>query len=200
MLRLLFLCLLFFSVQILAQQSVKIVWHDQPFELDKAFETNDTIKIKISEFKCYLQGEDKTVFLLDASERNYWLLASQIQTLQVGLSPETQTSTRFLGPLDPIYGMYWAWNTGFISIKCVGDIYFSNSGKLQHFEYHLGGYTAPFACIYRIPSSGKTLEIDLSEWFANILKNDTDIYQTMHPCKEGLAIFTQFYSALRYVK
>lgn len=43
------------------------------------------------------------------------------------------------GSLDPINGMYWAWQTGYIHCKMEGNIV-CDSIK-QRFEYHIGGYS-----------------------------------------------------------
>ena len=42
------------------------------------------------------------------------------------------------GDLDPIKGMYWAWNSGYINFKLEGTRIVS--GKKIPFEYHIGGY------------------------------------------------------------
>lgn len=43
------------------------------------------------------------------------------------------------GSLDPIHGMYWSWQTGYIHYKFEG-VYISSNGEKKSFEYHLGGY------------------------------------------------------------
>lgn len=53
------------------------------------------------------------------------------------------------GPLDPVNGMFWAWNTGYIFLKLEGKSSFSASpGNI--FEYHIGGYKKPADCIRTI--------------------------------------------------
>jgi hypothetical protein len=54
------------------------------------------------------------------------------------------------GSLDPVRGMFWAWNTGYIFLKLEGKSPASQSpGKI--FEYHIGGYKSPANCIRRVP-------------------------------------------------
>ncbi|MBP6184231.1 MAG: hypothetical protein KA479_04770 [Saprospiraceae bacterium] len=50
------------------------------------------------------------------------------------------------GALDPINGMFWSWNTGYIFLKLEGN---SNSCKTPSnmFEYHIGGYKQPYNSI-----------------------------------------------------
>jgi hypothetical protein len=46
------------------------------------------------------------------------------------------------GYLDPIEGMFWAWNTGYIFMKLEG--YSPASNSPGHFmEFHIGGYKQP---------------------------------------------------------
>ena len=50
------------------------------------------------------------------------------------------------GALDPVNGMFWAWNSGYIFLKMEGISSASNStGK--RLEFHIGGYKAPNNCI-----------------------------------------------------
>lgn len=196
---LIFLFFLINSVYISAQKEIALVWKDKSFALENTFQINDTTEIRISTFKCYIQDSFNKVILLDAHMNNSWKVATTSQFFQIGLSPDIQTSSNFQGPLDPVNGMYWAWNTGFMSIKCVGEIISRTTRQTQHFEFHLGGYEAPFACIYRIPGHGHKLEIDLNKWFGNLLNIENNTFEVMRPCKEGVSVFTQFCYALKYV-
>jgi hypothetical protein len=73
------------------------------------------------------------------------------------------------GALDPINGMFWTWNTGYIFLKIEGKSPVSKSpGNLL--EFHIGGYRQPANCIRTIalginngisikPGAGSTLTI-----------------------------------------
>lgn len=61
-----------------------------------------------------------------------------------GLDSATQVSGRMDGDLDPALGMYWAWNTGYIQCRLEGNSG-SSKGKKGKFEFHLGGYSSPWA-------------------------------------------------------
>ena len=47
------------------------------------------------------------------------------------------------GVLDPVTGMYWSWQSGYINAKIEGWSPKSSARK-QEFQYHLGGYLSPF--------------------------------------------------------
>lgn len=50
------------------------------------------------------------------------------------------------GALDPINGMFWSWNTGYVFLKMEGKSPASNSTAKQ-LEFHIGGYKEPNNCI-----------------------------------------------------
>lgn len=56
------------------------------------------------------------------------------------------------GALDPINGMYWSWNSGYIFLKLEGTSP-ASTATAHHFEYHLGGYKTPYNCRRRIQLS-----------------------------------------------
>ena len=53
------------------------------------------------------------------------------------------------GALDPINGMFWAWNTGYIFLKLEGHSELSKS-PAGMFEYHIGGYKKPANAIRKV--------------------------------------------------
>lgn len=61
-----------------------------------------------------------------------------------GLDSMLNTSGIGEGDLDPVEGMYWTWQSGFIHFKIEGD-YSMGEGPKQRFEYHLGGYRSPYS-------------------------------------------------------
>jgi hypothetical protein len=88
------------------------------------------------------------------------------------------------GALDPINGMFWTWNTGYIFFKLEGKSPESKSpGGI--FEYHIGGYKAPnnFIRVVTVPFhsdglsilSGKTTTLFLKTDAVEVLKNPNTI-------------------------
>ena len=79
------------------------------------------------------------------------------------------------GSLDPVNGMFWAWNTGYIFLKMEGISPSSNStGK--RLEFHIGGYKEPNNCIRKIELKFKN-PINVSEGNNNVVKIKTDASQ-----------------------
>ena len=61
----------------------------------------------------------------------------------VGVDSVTNTNGANGGDLDPVKGMYWAWNSGYIMAKMEGR---STVCKTRHhaFQLHIGGYMPPY--------------------------------------------------------
>ncbi|MDB5282084.1 MAG: hypothetical protein JWO06_1159 [Bacteroidota bacterium] len=77
------------------------------------------------------------------------------------------------GALDPVNGMFWAWNTGYIFLKMEGSSPVSTSPG--HFlEFHIGGYKEPNNCIRKISLPLKA-GIKIAEEKPNALIIKTDI-------------------------
>ncbi|MBU3714141.1 MAG: hypothetical protein FGM46_04255 [Ferruginibacter sp.] len=53
------------------------------------------------------------------------------------------------GSLDPLNGMFWTWNSGYIFFKLEGKSSFSNHAD-NTIEYHIGGYREPNNSIRKI--------------------------------------------------
>jgi len=119
-------------------------------------ELNDSISITKLKFyisNIVLLNKEKVVFkntgavyLLNA-EDSLSLQFDVPQNLQftriqygIGIDSVTNTSGALDGALDPLMGMYWTWQSGYINFKMEGFV-----GNLEQedkkFEYHLGGYS-----------------------------------------------------------
>lgn len=62
----------------------------------------------------------------------------------IGTDSLVNISGVYTGDLDPILGMYWAWNSGYINFKLEGN------NSQTAFSYHVGGYVAPYATARRV--------------------------------------------------
>jgi hypothetical protein len=92
----------------------------------------------------------------------------------LGTDSLTNVSGVFEGPLDPINGMYWAWNSGYINFKLEGtDQLISSSDK--RFEYHIGGYLphqkTTHAIELDLSMNSEQIQIDIGFDLATILQN-----------------------------
>lgn len=76
-------------------------------------------------------------------------------TFMIGVDSLHNCSGAQSDALDPVNGMFWTWNTGYIFFKLEGK---SNASKNPGgiYEYHIGGYKAPANCI-------RSVTIDLKQ-------------------------------------
>ena len=99
----------------------------------------------------------------------------------LGVDSIDNTNGANSGDLDPVKGMYWAWNTGYVMAKIEGT---SKACHTLHnaFEFHIGGYMPPYNTSRKIelrlpeplhPVSGLTktiiIKADVAAWFAEKL-------------------------------
>jgi len=112
----------------------------------------DELKFYISSIAFYLN--DKTVWkennsfhLLDVSEPGTLNISLNIPPglvydkikFNVGIDSITNVSGAMGGDLDPVKGMYWTWQSGYINFKLEGRSQRCTARK-HIFRFHLGGY------------------------------------------------------------
>ncbi len=120
--------------------------------------------------------------------------------LLVGVDSAVNETGANEGDLDPVKGMYWAWNTGYIMAKLQGR---SSVCKTLHhaFEFHIGGYLPPYNASRKvrltvpklIVTAGKesTLYInaDAAAWFYGPEMIDlSKVNEVNMPCKEAMMV------------
>ena len=126
------------------------------------------------------------------------------KTFSISIKPGTYTTVDFTigvdslhnvsgaqsGALDPLNGMFWTWNSGYIMAKVEGVSPVSNQSG-NKFEYHIGGFSGANSALKMValtfPGSkavqikqGKTSEIfldaDFNKWWQS--PNDIKIATT----------------------
>jgi hypothetical protein len=135
------------------------------FELHQLYSRPDGDSIRIDQFKWYMSTVLGEVYLVDASDPTTYALPFLSKEIQLGLDSTANTAGRFDGAYDPLLGMYWAWNTGYIHLKLVGGLV--QKGRQLPFEYHIGGYKAPFETFVpiTIPEGTKNITLQLERLF-----------------------------------
>lgn len=140
----------------------KINFDKFPLVLHKNYITSKKDSMSISTFKCYISNieiayADKTVskeknsyHLLDINYPNSChipitkisdKIISKV-SFMIGIDSLSSTSGAMTGDLDPINGMYWAWQSGYINMKIEGKSPSCHSKK-NEFQFHIGGYMQP---------------------------------------------------------
>ena len=197
----------FFSLTCNSQLSIIPTWNKKPLELQHVYlnQNNDsisfsTLKIYFSDFrfKDKISGRitsiDTLIFydLADSSTHSFFndLNLSNYESVAftLGLDSSKNVSGELENAYDPLLGMYWAWNTGYINLKIMGESSAVPTNS-HEFEFHLGGYRSPFA-------TAQTIQIDLNDQYIyfeveklfseniNLTKN----HHIMLPCKDAFLI------------
>lgn len=139
------------------------------------FETKSGELVKDSTIAHLIDMEDSASFTIHfpTIDRN------TIQSLHLTFGTDRATNIAGIleGDLDPINGMYWSWNTGYINFKIEGRRVL-NSETIP-FEYHIGGYLAPFPteqqASFQVNDLNDSIHInlDLQKLFSQININET---------------------------
>ena len=192
--------LFFFCFQINSQSksdslalNFRLEYNKLPFEVNKKYVSSKKDTLTVETFRCYIsniqiQYEDQSVFtqkgsyhLLDSDNPDSFQfhltkkndkIISKV-TFNIGIDSLTNTSGAMAGDLDPIKGMYWAWQSGYINMKIEGKSS-SCKTKKNEFNFHIGGYLPPYYAmrtmelIYDKKASQINIGIDLYNFFANL--------------------------------
>lgn len=206
---------LLFCLSLVAQSNAdslyvnfKPVFGKVPLEGTKKYVSNQDTLI-VETFKCYISNieiryNDNTDFiqknschLLDLSKSDSFKipitkksgkLISKI-IFNIGIDSITNNSGALSGDLDPVNGMYWAWQSGYINMKVEGKSR-SCATRKNEFQFHIGGYLQPNYAMRKVAVDVNKKEIDitidLKEFFYNVNLNKTN--SIMIPCKTAMEL------------
>ncbi len=76
-------------------------------------------------------------------------------SFELGIDSTSNCSGALAGDLDPMHGMYWSWQSGYINLKAEGSV-----GSLKSYnteiQYHIGGYLYPFLAAKKVELQTKS--------------------------------------------
>jgi hypothetical protein len=117
---------------------------------------------------CYLVSEDSAASKVIPLPKGHFKRIS----FMIGVDSLLNCSGAQDGALDPRYGMFWTWNSGYIMAKLEGT---SPSSALpgHKIEFHIGGYRAPHmtqrTVTLDLPGSEDIILVaDAAVWFKGI--------------------------------
>ena len=160
---------------------------NEHIELNTIYSLSDSSKMEITTCRFYvsnftfysnnkLVSEQKGAFLIDLENPESLQLSFPISVVDsvrfnLGIDSSTNVAGILDGDLDPIKGMYWTWNSGYINSKVEGTFTKTNGVKIP-FEYHLGGYLPPYPTLqtltFSCEKSEKIVKLDLSEFISSL--------------------------------
>lgn len=174
----------------------------QPYPLHS---TGDSVSLETCRFYVSgIQGLQNGIPVWTEPESYHLLDAASPESLKIPLNLPASTpiqQIRFLlgidsltnasgvkgKDLDPLNGMYWAWQSGYIHVKVEG--HFISGAKKTPFQYHLGGFLSGLlatAEIYLQPLKPGSIpvKLDVLPWM--IRMKDSGTFKIMSPSREAV--------------
>ena len=186
------------------------VWASEKLEIEKKYTLKDDV-VSISKLKFYvsdinLKKSGKTVYkipeksyLIDSENRlkidfdkNITDDFDEIQ-FSIGIDSLTNVSGAMGGDLDPVNGMYWSWQSGYINFKVEGNS--EKSGAVhKDFQFHIGGYLKPFETLQTVvlplKRNQNVIFVDVSRFLSEIDLKKT--HSVMSPGEKATALARVF--------
>ena len=196
-----------YSLNCNGQLSIIPTWNKKALELQHIYLTQNNDSISFSTLKIYfsdfrfkdkisgrITSIDTLIFydLSDSSTHSFFndLNLSNYESVAftLGLDSSKNVSGELENAYDPLLGMYWAWNTGYINLKIMGESSAVPTNS-HEFEFHLGGYRSPFATAQtiQVDLNDQYIYFDLEKLFSESI-NLTKNHHIMLPCKDAFLI------------
>lgn len=181
-----------------SQKQVSLIFHhkagNEELVLGNPYTTPLGEKITVQRFRYYISNisltdnQGKTIllpadyFLVDEADSlskiiNLSVPDNAISSIQflLGVDSIRNVSGVQTGSLDPMKGMFWTWNSGYIMAKLEGT---SESSTIagHYFTYHIGGFKGPNNTLKNItltiPQTTTAVQeihinVDINTWFKN---------------------------------
>ena len=189
----------------------KLIFKDEPLLLNKKYLSDKKDTLEIVNFKFYLSNfeieyndnsilkEKNSVHLLDIKKpvSSKLLIPNDSNKIiskihfDIGIDSLSSVSGAMEGDLDPMNGMYWSWQSGYINMKLEGKSPSCATPK-KEFQFHIGGYESPNYAIRRITLENKKgienikIKVDLAKIFAILSLRERN--SVMSPGKEAMII------------
>jgi len=196
-----------YSLNCYGQLSIIPTWNKKALKIQHVYLTQNNDSISFSTLKIYfsdfrfndkISGKitsiDTLIFydLSDSSTHSFFndLNLSNYESVAftLGLDSSKNVSGELENAYDPLLGMYWAWNTGYINLKIMGESSAVPTNS-HEFEFHLGGYRFPFATAQtiQVDLNDQYIYFDLEKLFSESI-NLTKNHHIMLPCKDAFLI------------
>lgn len=166
---------------------------------DRIFQL-EQVRFYLSKFEFYKNGQlaaldTNEVYLVDFENDSTRKLvfpdiySSEIDEIRFlfGIDSITNTSGAMSGALDPMHGMYWSWQSGYINCKLEGTLLYP---KREVFQLHLGGYAHPFSGAQQViletnHTAAISLNIDLNALIEQVMQPKSELH-VMSPCMRAV--------------
>ncbi|RPE12248.1 hypothetical protein EGT74_01440 [Chitinophaga lutea] len=128
----------------------------------------------------------------------------------VGVDSTRNVSGAQTDALDPVHGMFWSWNSGYIMARMEGTSPASGAAG-QALTFHIGGFKGPYNAVRRVTLVSPisltvnaerkpevTVKADLYTWFSNPFQVKFQQTSTIHvPGKDAWRISENYSNMFR---
>jgi hypothetical protein len=186
------------------KENKTITFHTLKFYISQFTCKNDNALILRTEKVILVDLDDSTsqkIELAPAENKYYDKRTKQISFL-LGTDSLTNVSGILEGPMDPINGMYWAWNSGYINLKAEGTIQ-DSTGNTSLFEFHIGGYLPPNGTVQALSfeldleKQHPIIVIQMNEWM--VFAFEKGIHSLMIPGKTAVELSNRIQSSIHLI-
>ena len=173
-----------------------------PIALEKSIILPDDT-IQITTFKVYISipnSEKNIIHLLDIEDNLTCSIPDKAETVIFGIDSMQTAGTDFSDALDPLHGMFWTWNSGYINLKIEG-ISRKSSQRGNVFQLHLGGFRNPYSTAFSINVPHNTtirMEMDLGPSIQAVLNNHEGTL--MSPGKHAYELMSILQQSIKIVE
>lgn len=203
----------FLAAQTSSSLAIAIKWGEEELQSGREYAIDDYRSVSFKRFRVYLthirlvleEGQDSLILpdalleLEDSAslfiplEKNVDVFDAQLSFV-IGVDSSVQVSGARGGALDPLNGMYWTWQTGYINWKLEGSFHNRVAKESQPFIFHIGGYRPPYETIQRVQipysSTDTHLIIDLKDFVSQI--EIGNMPRIMQPGEEATKLARKF--------
>ena len=189
--------------------TIQHVAGNQPLEFDKRYTNERGEQFTVDVLKYYLSNIEliydtatvylpETYFLIDQGRDASRTITfpsipkGKLKGVQmlIGVDAPRNCSGAQTGALDPVLGMFWTWNSGYIMAKMEGSYTKGNNPNAQYI-WHCGGYAAPFSSLRTIQLSFNPTTIDtIEQTTVHITADVLEWFKTPHQLKiDSIPVF-----------
>lgn len=176
-------------------------YNAQPLVLGKPYHLKNNTTLYLDVVKIYVSfpGLDTNYYLLDLEKKeSLHIELPEKRTpcnirLRIGVDSLDNHRAEMVHALDPLQGMYWAWQSGFINWKIEGRVR-SEQGQVRAFQWHIGGFLAPDQSVQELDivlnRNTQSIEIPLIRFIES--KIPDEISSIMSPGPEARKLSEEF--------
>ena len=211
---------LHYKVKAQVQLEFNPTWNERPLVMGNYHQFSDgkdSIKFEVFKFyitnirlskhgnDVYCDSNNHHLINLSVSNKIHLNIPTSISFdsihFKIGTDSFANTSGAMKGDLDPMHGMYWAWQSGYINVKIEGISSACRTRK-NAFQYHLGGYLGEYKTQQKLSFYNTSNQFKINISVNEIVNHDAllNTPEVMSPGVLAVKFMQQFKNSFRLAK